>query len=191
MSSTIAPMELLREPMSLDEFFQLDDVLVELVDGQPIVSPAPAVSHQRVLMALIRLLLPSLPGGFEVLPAPVDWVLWAGARPTVRQPDLMVVADSVLQGARITQPPLLVVEIVSSSSIERDLVATRRDYARAGAPHYWIVLPDVPEVVCLRLVNGEYVEDQRSVGHQPVALTEPFDVCIVAAALVRTAPDGP
>lgn len=177
--------------MSLDEFFQLDDVLVELVDGQPIVSPAPAVPHQSVLMALIRLLLPSLPDGFEVLPAPVDWVLWAGARPTVRQPDLMVVADSVLQGARITQPPLLVVEIVSSSSIERDLVAKRRDYAKAGAPHYWIVLPDVPEVVCLRLIDGEYVEDQRSVGNQPVALTEPFDVRIVAANLVRTAPDAP
>ena len=40
---------IMREPMSLDEFFALDVVLAELVDGQPVFLSSPAVRHQHLL----------------------------------------------------------------------------------------------------------------------------------------------
>jgi Putative restriction endonuclease len=129
---TLSLMDVVSIPMSLDEFFARDEVLVELVEGQPVVSPAPAARHQQVLIRLIQLLLSACPDEFELLPAPIDWVLWSDPLPTVRQPDLLVARRDNDRGIRITEPPVLVIEIVFETSIERDLVAKRRDYATAG-----------------------------------------------------------
>ena len=139
-----------RHPLSLDEFFSLDVVLAELVDGQPVFMSSPGVLHQRVSHRLSRILETACPPGYEVLPAPMDWVLWEVPQATVRQPDLAVVRYEPGDRPRLVEPPLLVVEIVSPTSQERDLVAKRRDYARAGAEHYWLVDPQTPLVVCLR-----------------------------------------
>ena len=71
-------------------------------------------------------------------------------RDTVRQPDLAVVPRAVdirhhfLPAGDVT----LVVEVVSPGSTERDWVAKRADYARAGIGSYLIVdvRPDVPQL---------------------------------------------
>jgi Uma2 family endonuclease len=182
---TLLLMDVVSIPMSLDEFFALDEVLVELVEGQPVVSPAPAARHQQVLMRLIQLLLSVCPDEFELLPSPIDWVLWSDPLPTVRQPDLLVARRDNHRDIRVTEPPVLVVEVVSETSIERDLVAKRRDYAKAGAQNYWIVQPAIPEVVCLALGEmGTYVETCRSVGLEPCTVESPFPVTIVAFDLL-------
>jgi Uma2 family endonuclease len=182
---TLSLMDVVSIPMSLDEFFARDEVLVELVEGQPVVSPAPAARHQQVLIRLIQLLLSACPDEFELLPAPIDWVLWSDPLPTVRQPDLLVARRDNDRGIRITEPPVLVIEIVFETSIERDLLAKRRDYATAGAQNYWIVQPAIPEVVCLALgESGTYVETGRSVGREPCTVESPFPVTIVATNLL-------
>jgi Uma2 family endonuclease len=172
-----------REPMSLEEFFALDIELIELVDGQPVLLSAGTGPHQTAMFRLGVLLAQALPEGYQVLPSPIDWVLWAGPRATVRQPDIAVVSVDQARAVRLTEPPLLVVEVLSPSSVERDLVAKRRQYAQAGCEHYWIVNPFVPELVALRAEGDEYVEVRRlaagTVGRldEPVALSlDPADL---------------
>ena len=119
-----------------------------------------------------------------MLPSPIDWVLWAGPRATVRQPDIAVVKVEQARAVRLTEPPLLVVEVLSPSSVERDLVAKRRQYAQAGCEHYWIVSPFVPEIVALRAVGDEYVEVRRLVGGAVGRLDEPVALSLDPADLL-------
>ena len=168
-----------RTPMSLDEFWSLDVVLAELVEGQPIFMSSPDIRHQRASRRLARALEDACPTGYEVLTAPMDWVLWELPRATVRQPDLLVVRFEPANRPRVTEPPLLAVEVVSPSSQERDLVAKRRDYARAGCEHYWIVDPDSPLVVCLRRRDGEgYEETTRLTAGVTTLVTQPFPIAL-------------
>lgn len=54
----------------------------------------------------------------------------------------------------------IVVEVVSASPEDRvrDLVVTRREYAQAGIPEYWIVDPLAETITVLRLEGDVYVE---------------------------------
>ena len=180
MGTSLGPVEqsVVREPMSLDEFFALDAELIELVDGQPVLMSAGTGPHQHAVFELGRRLANALPPDRRVLPSPIDWVLWSVPRATVRQPDLAVVTVEQSRGRRLTEPPLLVVEVLSPSSVERDLVAKRRQYAQAGCAHYWIVNMDVPEIVLLRAVDGDYVEADRLVGGTCGRIDEPVGIDI-------------
>jgi Uma2 family endonuclease len=82
----------------------------ELIDGALIVTPAPVVRHQRVSMALTRVLLGNLPDDLELLAAPTDVKL---ADDTAVQPDLLVARTSDLTETNLPGPPLLAVEILS------------------------------------------------------------------------------
>lgn len=175
MPGNLTPMELVTRRLTLEEFFTLDEELVELVDGYPIVNPSPGFDHQRISANLLVALHQAAPEGYTVLHAPMDWILWAGALPTVRQPDLMVVRDADIERPQATRPPVLVAEILSPTSHERDLVDKRRDYARAGAPNYWIVDPTSRQILVLTLDGDEYVESQRLTGRED-EVRSPFPI---------------
>ena len=69
-------------------------------------------------------------------------------------------------------PPMLVVEIVSSSDTDqksrsRDYVDKRREYAARGIPEYWIVDPDRAWVMVGTLVTGRY-QFQTFQGDEPI-----------------------
>lgn len=98
---------------------QRDDMTVQLIDGELIVSPSPGVAHQVVSGELFALLRSAAPSHLRVLAAPLD--LRAGER-TVVQPDLMVVPRSIVEGSEVEEPPVLAVEILSPSSRRTDLV---------------------------------------------------------------------
>jgi len=176
--------DVVTEPLSLDEFFALPYELIELVEGQPIVMNAASGPHQFAVAELLVMLLANRPDGYHVVTSPIDWVVWGDPRATVRQPDLVVVRREQLRGPRLTEPPLLAVEVVSNSSVERDLVAKRNDYARGGCPHYWLVLPGHPEVVRLHLDGESYVEVGRIKGDAPVTVDKPYQITIDPRRLV-------
>ena len=182
--SVMAKPLVVREPMSLEEFFALDDELVELVEGQPVFMSSATGPHQIAVFRLGLLLNDSRPADHLVVPSPFDWVLWGGERPTVRQPDLVVATVDQAREKRLTRPPLLAVEVLSQSSVERDLVAKRRDYARAGCEHYWIVNLAVPEVVVLVMQEGAYVEATRLTGGKTGTISAPFPVRFDPAVLL-------
>jgi Uma2 family endonuclease len=67
----------------------------------------------------------------------------------VFEPDVVFVAAEragiVPENGRMTEPPDVVVEIVSPSSRRRDRVDKRVGYERAGVAEYWLIDPDERE----------------------------------------------
>lgn len=155
-----------------------DGLRWELVGGAMVVTPSPALPHQRASRRLQRQLEDAAGPGYEVFAAPTDLDL-----PTVDRvvPDLVVV-ERGRTGAQLTLPVMLVVEIVSRGSTRHDRVTKRAVYADAGIPHYWLVDLLAGSIVCLRLGEGEY----SVVADGPVVQTaEPLAVTIELGALLE------
>ena len=51
--STFTAGPIVREPMSLEEFFAIDVVLAELVDGQPVFMSSPIGRHQHLVAQIM------------------------------------------------------------------------------------------------------------------------------------------
>lgn len=155
---------------------------VEVVDGQAIMSPAPASRHQHAVARLVQMLAAAAPAGLEVLPGPLDWVL--GREPLwVRQPDVVVVDADPLP-PRLTEPPLIAAEVVSPTSRERDLVHKRAEYAAAGLPWYWLVDPEIPQVLVLDNTGDTFEVAVNASGEERCHIAEPFAVELRPADLV-------
>lgn len=118
-----------------------DGMRHELLDGELIVTPAPAWGHQRAVGALYRHLHAWLAGrGIgDVLFAPADIIF---DRRTLLEPDLFVVP--LVDGQRPRDwasvgQLLLVVEVLSPSTARYDRQLKRRRYQKEGVSEYWIV----------------------------------------------------
>jgi Uma2 family endonuclease len=154
----------------------------ELVDGVLIVSPAPRVPHQLALAELIVLLHGACPAGLFVVPGP-------GVRMSVDTeliPDLVVIRQDQLAETRVTRPPLLAVEIQSSSTALFDLNTKKAVYERFSIESYWVVVPhaDRPELIAFELREGRYEQVAHVTDSQVFRATRPFDVEVVPARLV-------
>ncbi len=74
--------------------------------------PTPPGPHALAASRLTVRLAHALPAGLEVIGTSWDWVL--RRRPLlVRQPDVVVVTAEQALAARLTEPPLLAVEILT------------------------------------------------------------------------------
>jgi Uma2 family endonuclease len=158
----------------------------ELVDGVLIVSPAPAILHQVVLHELAVLLQATLPDDLGIVPGP-------GLRMsdiTELIPDLTVVRRAALAGVRLTEPPLLAVEVRSPSTALFDMNTKRAVYERFGIASYWVVVPDreKPSVVVFDLSNGTYKQIAHVSGEEPFRAERPFPVTVVPSDLVARLP---
>src|SRR5215469_12853904 len=84
----------------------------ELLDGVLIVSPRPTTIHQYVAFRLAKVLDDACPDDLCVMPEPA---VELGPQ-TEFDPDLVVVRKQQVVGAKMTEPPLLVVEVRSPST---------------------------------------------------------------------------
>jgi Uma2 family endonuclease len=136
-------------PSRVDEVTTIEQMLAlpddglrhELLDGVHVVTPAPALPHQAVLLQFVRALDRGLLacGTLAVLPSPAD--IRFGPR-TLVQPDLFVFrkerGHTVREWSEVGVP-VLAIEFLSPSTASRDRGAKRRIYQRAGVAEYWIV----------------------------------------------------
>jgi len=153
----------------------------EVVDGELLVTPAPARPHQRAAFELAKLLdrfVGALALG-EVLLSPADVELDPHS---MVQPDIFVegLVDGRLPGTwNAGAPLLLAVEILSPSTARADRTTKRRRYQRAGIPEYWIVDIDARVVERWRPgderpeVLGESIEWRPVPGADPLAIVLP------------------
>ena len=162
-----------------------DEEHFDVVGGVPVLTPSPTPAHQLVLYRLTQLLGAVLPSGFVILQAPLDWVLWEAPRLQVRQPDLVVVPATAVRGTHLSAPPVLLVEVLSPGSRDRDLVHKRDEYAQAGLDHYWVVDPAEPRLIAFGRSGLSLVLVAQAVGDETVALDEPFPVTLSPGQLVR------
>jgi Uma2 family endonuclease len=157
----------------------------ELIDGGLHVTPAPTPLHQVAAGRLRTLLVSVAPPEWEAVEA-VD--VQCG-KDTVLQPDVVALraaavfgSDRVVDAADVA----LVVEIVSPSSARMDRVLKPQLYADAGIPTYLLVDLKEPIVTWFgRSDAGGYTILGSATGTEPLRLTEPFEVEIVPADLVR------
>ena len=144
----------------------------ELVDGEVIVLNRPHGLHQRMQGNLYVALQRAAPPGFEPL-IEWDWVTVPGSR--VRDPDLLVLRSELVDAPRLTEAPLLAVEVLSPDSVVRDLVDKREEYAAAGLEHYLVARPyDVPALWYFRRVGDRLHERAYVLGEDALELPEPF-----------------
>jgi Uma2 family endonuclease len=164
-----------------DDLLRVPDTKVaEIVDGELVVSPRPALPHAYAASEMFADLLPAFhgsearsgPGGWWILPEPElhfaddvlvpDLAAWRCARmPTV--PD----------AAAVRLPPDWLCEIISPSSVRHDRIAKMRCYARAGVAAVWLVDPFARTLESLRLDDGRWTVVSSHAGDE-MARVEPF-----------------
>ncbi|HUG42353.1 MAG TPA: Uma2 family endonuclease [Longimicrobiales bacterium] len=128
----------------------------EVIAGELVVTPAPSLRHQRIVMDLGALL-----NGFvrehglgQVYPGPVD-VLFAEG--DFLEPDIVFVRKDHrgwLTDRGIEGRPDLVVEVLSPSTAARDRGAKLERYRFFAVPEYWVVDPDTRSIEVWRLAEG-------------------------------------
>jgi len=83
------------------------------------------------------------------------------------QPDIIYISPnrkSIVKDDAIHGVPDLVIEILSPSNFDHDLVGKKSLYEKFGIPEYWVVNPESKETVGFVLENGKYVESGRYIG---------------------------
>ena len=124
-----------------------DDRRHELFDGALVVSPRPVIAHQWVATRLASVLLMVCPDDLGVVAEPVLQI----TQETELAPDIVVVHVDQAIGAKLTTPPLLVVEVRSPSTAVIDLSRTNTVYETFGVPSYWVVDPRASQARADRL----------------------------------------
>ncbi|WP_434442234.1 Uma2 family endonuclease [Lentzea sp. E54] len=160
---------------------------IELVDGRFVVTPAPAIKHQRAGDRLARIL------DDAVFPEGMEAVTAVGVRISKRFgyiPDVVVTTERVETVSVDAANVALVVEIVSPSTKKSDRLEKPAALAAAGVPAYWRVQPDGvdgPAIYCYRLDNGAYSEvTTLNAGRAgTVAITGTASVTFAPADLTR------
>lgn len=129
--------------MNAREYFALGETgeRYELIDGVLVMSPSPTMPHQDLVRALLRQLEPQIEevrGARLLVDTDIKF-----AEDTIYRPDLGVYLPGRLPDdvEYPLVPPDLLIEVVSPSSLARDLVTKRDDYARFGVREYWVVDP--------------------------------------------------
>lgn len=142
--------------MGADEFFALGETpeRLELIDGVVTVSPSPSPVHGEIVQEVLTQFGLQRRAGLAVrVFTEIDIRL---ADRVVYRPDICVYLAPRLPArpARLTLPPDLVVEVLSSGTMAADLITKRDDYGRFGVGEYWAIDPASGGVRVWRRSNG-------------------------------------
>ncbi len=128
----------------------------ELIEGHPIaMSPMPVPEHQRVAAELItELTLALRKGGCKDCKA-YDSVDYKIAEDTIFEPDILVICGKINR-SYLDFPPVIIVEILSKSTEERDRGIKYQYYEQEGVKYYLIVDVNKKSLEIYELVKGKY-----------------------------------
>ena len=154
-----------------------DDKRWELIDGIAYaMAPAPSPSHQSISGNIFGQIWQFLCGKkCRLFHAPLDVRLNADTKDdTVVQPDIVIICDeSKINDRGCAGAPDMVVEILSPSSVEHDMVRKYELYLKYGVREYWIVDPKTETVAVHILAGGTYVkQDYNKTDIAPVNVVE-------------------
>jgi Uma2 family endonuclease len=144
----------------------IDDKRRELFDGfVSLMTPAPSRMHQRISGAIYGQFWNQLRAhSCEIYHAPFDvrFPSIKGEKSddkifTVVQPDICVVCDNLKLDERgCLGAPDLIVEIISLSTVKKDIDEKYKLYEENGVKEYWIVQPNDITLTVFFLENGKY-----------------------------------
>ena len=114
----------------------------ELIDGKLYMMASPSINHQIVSFKIaqkIQNYIDSKNGNCVVLTAPSDVKLFKD-KDDIVEPDMYIVCDTKkLSGNKCIGAPDMVVEVLSPSSISRDVLLKYNKYMESGVREYWVV----------------------------------------------------
>src|SRR5712692_446056 len=138
--------------------FPEDNLRRELIDGELIVTAAPATRHQNVVLRLgARLLAHCDQHGGQVFVAPTDVYF---SETSVVEPDVLYLRPENVARVEprfVRSAPDLVVEVSSPTTRRLELVRKRDLYERFGVLEYWFVDLDADRVEVHRLEGDRYI----------------------------------
>lgn len=125
-----------------------DDIRYELIEGELLMTPSPITKHQRAVGKFYIKLdnYVTIHGLGEVFVCPYDVVL---DNENVFEPDVIFVSNensSIITEANIKGAPDFVIEVLSPSTAQRDILKKKRIYAEYGVKEYWIADPQEKRV---------------------------------------------
>lgn len=140
----------------------------ELINGVPYnMTPGPTPKHQEILGELFRLLANWLKGNqCRAYLAPFDVRLAEEGIEdetidNVVQPDISVVCDPQKIDQRgCLGAPDMIIEIISPSTLKRDMGVKLSLYEGSGVQEYWVVYPLDETVMVFLLENSRYGKPQ-------------------------------
>ncbi|MEV0006520.1 Uma2 family endonuclease [Streptomyces sp. NPDC047973] len=151
----------------------------ELIDGSLVFMSPQRKFHTRTMWLLEKALLAYLPHDLDV-DREMGIRLDARNRP---EPDLLVYrAEADLGGDQTWYAPedvVLVVEVVSPDSIDRDREVKPRKYAAAGVPHFWRVEANgdgLPVIYVYELDPALKAYTPTGIHHNKIKVDSPFPV---------------
>jgi len=148
--------------MSYEEFLGFTENTqkrYEYIDGEVYILTAPGTMHQKVLGKLY-ILFYNFFKNKKCIPmlAPYDITLKKSPdNINVVEPDLVVICDleeNLNKKDRYMGIPTLIVEIISQSTISRDMIKKLDLYMCSGVNEYWIVNPANKEVIVYFFENN-------------------------------------
>jgi Uma2 family endonuclease len=159
-----------RPPRTMMEVYEMlpEGTLAELIDNQIYMSPAPVFKHQKTIQAILKELdkLVEDKGKGTVIVAPFDIKL-DKSRNSV-QPDIIVILKSnqnqINEFGRFEGVPDLLVEVLSPSNKEYDLIKKKDLYEKFGVKEYWIVDPETRLAIGFALSGNTYNKISEEIG---------------------------
>ena len=133
-----------------------DEKRMELIDGVLYDMASPTSIHQALLWQIFKQIsehIEKKKGKCIPLFAPLDVQLDCDEK-TMVQPDIIIVYDrEKVKSRKIFGAPDFIVEILSSSTRQKDMFIKLSKYAAAGVREYWMVDPDRKKVVVHDFAN--------------------------------------
>jgi prevent-host-death family protein len=140
------------EKISYEDFLKLSEESenrYEYIDGEVYLLASPSYMHQTIIMEMSNFMYQWFKGKTcRPLTAPFDVTLTKEDNKNVVQPDIVVVCDTdnVNERGRYTGTPSLVVEVLSETTRNKDMLKKLDLYTNSGIREYWIVSPFNREV---------------------------------------------
>lgn len=179
-----------QDGWTVDDLFTLPDLPphTEMIDGSLVFVSPQREFHTLALYLLEHGLRSSVPEHFRVR-REMAVVLSHKSAP---EPDLVVVRAEATKDRRQSRyeaaDAVLVVEVVSPESQERDRDTKPRKYAAAGIPHFWRVEmtgEDQPAVYVYELDPATATYVPTGIFHDELKVTVPFEIAIDLTAIDR------
>ena len=161
---------------TIEDYLALpEEARVELIDGTFYDMSAPTTIHQHLVVEIalqIRSQMSESDQDCLLLVAPVDVQLDMDDK-TMVEPDILVLCDkSKLTKNRIIGAPDLVIEVLSPSTLRKDLYIKGEKYQKAGVKEYWMVDPDSQFLIQIDFTNRQPVHYYSFNQQVPVLISD-------------------
>lgn len=176
----------LTEPWTIEQLDRLpeDSNRYELLGGELLVTPPPSEEHETIVARLTALLVPFVAANtLGLVHHPRAVVQFGGER---TEPDFMVRAESSHTGWANAPIPILVIEVLSRSTRDRDLGTKRSFYRKAGVAAYWVVDRDATVVIQFRGTEERRISTSLTWSPPGTLATLDIDVAKLLEGVVST-----